>query len=180
MSCKYSVLFFLIALWVTTVSACTQVYGLKPEYPKLKYSFMDNSILFVEVDSLQPTLRWEPFIPPAEKKVDNEGVVSRFSEVTYELKIWRVEEDWHPFYVYFHHYPSDIIYFRQGIIEPYHRLEEPLKPATKYIWTVRASFKLDGHCRVTEWGLVNVHFPLPRLFEIVPEPNYYRFKTPPE
>ena len=150
------------------VGGCSvAVSGLRPEYPAVR-----NWTAFVEVDSLQPTLRWEAYPRPQDRGEDKEGVLERIRNVTYDVKIWRAENAT----------PGEVVYVRQGLPEPWHKLERPLEPATKYFWTVRARFELDGHPRVIEWGIIGdpmvpASSPL-RRSPLVPKPAHYRFKTP--
>jgi hypothetical protein len=51
--------------------------------------------------------------------------------------------------------PAGIVYRRDGLASPTHTLETALSPGTRYFWTVRARFELDGRERVTEWGTIN-------------------------
>ena len=53
-------------------------------------------------------------------------------------------------------------------------IETPLAPSTRYAWTVRARFDLDGATRVTAWGSEGRGSRLPQ----VPNPFYYRFAIP--
>ena len=146
------------------VTGCFQlpVSGLQPEYPKDRGLYQSS-----KVDSLQPTFRWEPFPRPQDYEADNERVLMRIRNVAYDLKIWRVEDD----------YPVELIYARQGLPEPFHKIEEPLEPSTKYFWRIRARFELDGRPRVTGWplGFNPSQYNLPNP---VPHPFYYGFKTP--
>lgn len=135
------------------------VSGLRPEYPEVRAGF-------VEVDSLQPTLRWESFPRSQDHAEDKEGLLSRIRNVSYDLRIWRAEND----------YPVELIYARQALPEPVHKVEAPLEPSTNYFWTIRARFELDGHTRVTQWGVVATGRRLP----LIPNPFYYRLKTPSE
>lgn len=150
------------------VGGCSvAVSGLRPEYPVVR-----NIIAFVEVDSLQPTLRWEAYPRPRDRGQDKEGVLARIRNVTYDVKIWRAENAT----------PGEVVYTRQALPEPWHRLERPLEPSTKYFWTVRARFELDGDPRVIEWGAIGdptapAASPL-RRSPLVPNPAHYRFKTP--
>lgn len=137
------------------------VFGLRPEYPEVHH------LAFVEVDSLQPMLRWESFPRPQDHEADNEGLMNRIRVVTYELKIWRAEND----------YPGELVYTRQGLPEPSHKIDDSLQRCTKYFWTIRARFTLEGHSRVTEWGLATTSYISPRV-AYVPIPFYYRFRTP--
>ncbi len=188
MSRRYIIglLCFLASIMASGCAHEAAVVGLRPEYPKnlISSSLITASpeIKFVRVESLQPTLRWEAFPRQQDREADNEGPLSRIGTVTYELKIWRSSDGYKPT-------PSDLVYSRQGLVQPSHRIDQPLQPKTKYHWSVRACFELDGQPRVTEWGLSKEPpvFPLgragtipfpPRRSASIPNPNYYRFKTP--
>ena len=167
------------------------VSGFAPVYPKLTFSpgppsAPMDTLDWTKVDSLQPTLRWEPFpgthqaFLGAEIKpfivMDHDSV----SDVTYELRIWTIEN----------RVPADLVYERQWLTEPFHQLEQPLKPDTKYYWSVRARFTVNGQPRVTEWSLSQIPCPPPYGLECargvarrtgkIPALNHYRFKTPPK
>ena len=176
------VLIFAVSLFATSCSMKGPVFGLKPEYPENRID--TNEILFVEVDSLQPTLRWESFPRPQDLIEDKEEMIYLMRNVTYDLKIWSAEGDC----------PHAIIYSKQGLREPYYKLEVPLEPCSKYLWTIRARFEIDGKVRVTEWGIskregshqiynlmdIGIKSPLAlgRRSPIVPNLALYRFKTP--
>lgn len=176
------VLIFAVLLFATSCSMKAPVFGLKPQYPENRID--TDEIGFVEVDSLQPTLRWESFPRPQDLIEDKEGMLHLMRNVTYDLKIWSAQGD----------YPYAIIYSKQGLREPYYKLEEPLEPCSKYFWTIRARFEIDGKVRVTEWGISQRGFPhqiyhhkdidtnslpaLGRRSPILPNPALYRFKTP--
>lgn len=173
MSCRSS--HWQTLLWLggaVLVAGCSAgVWGLRPEYPEVSYDFSLNPA-FVEVDSLQPMLRWEAFPRLQDRELDRVGLLKQIRNVTYDLKIWRAE----------YNRPAEVVYTQEGLRETSHKLEHPLKPSTKYFWTIRARFDLDGHPRVTEWGLTKA--PLhpggisPLRSPLVPNPNHYRFKTP--
>jgi hypothetical protein len=146
------------------------VFGLVPLYPEVRVSHLaatsGASLDFVEVNSLRPQLRWEPF--PRELYVD-------LSDVTYELMIWESEKG----------LPGALVYSRQALQEPSHKLEVALEPFRDYLWTLRARFHLNGHPRVTEWGMSQVPSnyrigdPLKLLkLPVTKNPNFYRFRTP--
>lgn len=176
------VLIFAVSLFATSCSMKAPVFGLKPEYPENRID--TDNIVFVKVDFLQPTLRWESFPRPQDLIEDKEGMLYLMSNVTYDLNIWRAEGD----------YPYAKIYSKQGLREPYYQLEEPLEPCSKYFWTIRARFEIDSKVRVTEWGIskrggppmiyhhmdigINSPLALGRRSPIVPNPALYRFKTP--
>lgn len=177
-------------LVVAGCASTVPVSGLRPEYPEVRATVFTNELASVEVDSLQPTLRWEAFPRPQDREADREGHLSRIRSVTYDLRIWRATNA----------YPAELIYAREGFPEPSHRVEVPLERSTEYFWTVRARFELDGDVRVTGWGLaLRVRLSdlqpavelLKRTTEggppqqrwrtsLVPPPfPYYPFKTPP-
>lgn len=81
------------------------------------------------VESVQPTLRWEPLPSKEDPHV---------SEVVYDLRILR----WDGFPVY----------ECEGLAAPEHSLVSPLEPEERYLWTVRARFRWDGERRVTQWS----------------------------
>ncbi|MGH8704182.1 MAG: hypothetical protein ACREUO_02070 [Burkholderiales bacterium] len=99
-------------------------------------------------------------------------------DVSYDLRIWTVVNL----------FPAELAYERDGLAEPWHRLEQPLKPDTEYYWTVRARFSVDGNPRASEWSLSSVPCPptygfecargMARRMGAIPALNHYRFKTP--
>ena len=131
-------------------------YVLKPIYPlptksfDLRGAFVDKyktswgGLEFVPVDSLTPTLSWETFPRPIDI-TDTGGQADRFSDVQYEVLIYEAIPI-NPSYK-----PGQTIYHRTKLTEPAHQLERSLDPCRRYFWTVRASFKLDGWPRITEW-----------------------------
>lgn len=98
----------------------------------------------VKVDSLQPTLRWERF-PRDHDPIDANGKVHDITDVRYELRVMSPQPI------------AQILYIRD-IHDPYYTIESGLNACSRYLWTVRAAFKLDGHERVTEWaGAYTLH-----------------------
>ena len=148
--------FFIILciIWSIILYGCAEPYGLRAEYPKQKFSFANYAL----VDSLQPTLQWESF--PRDQDLTGKNKISgQVSDVTYQLRI--SAEDWY--------------YSRDDLREPYHRIEVLLSPATRYFWTVRACFKLNGEPRCTIWGCLNYWG-----YAACRQPHFssYRFETP--
>jgi len=119
------------------------------------------------IDTLQPTLRWEPF---------------QGSDVTYDLIIWRSTSDGNPGGIQ----PTELIYGRTALSEAFHRLEMPLQPDTDYQWTVRARYTKTGRTRITGWAMWNArpsrltNYMTLGLTKILPDtpPRYYIFSTP--
>lgn len=158
-------------LAVMLVTGCAMpMLGLQAEDPLPATGLVVGSPELPVVDSLQPTLRWQAFPRPEDRRTLGEAAVNRVSNVTYDLRIWW---SWHcqvwpdsPFDVDGH----DTWYSRDGLTRPFHRIEAPLKPSGKYCWTVRARFTIDGHPRMTEWSRQG----LPAFNEI----HLYGFRAP--
>ena len=149
---------FWLLLVVFSAGCGIAVVGLHPAYPPLEKKIFATYPNFVEVDSLQPTFYWQPF-PRPEDSLD-----SKVQNVTYEFRIWTMTPG----------ESGKVRYARSGLKSPYHKLEEPLEPSSKYFWSIRAHFLIDGHSRVTEWGLAGI----PLRDEAVPNQSCFRFKTP--
>ena|SRR6476661_81827 len=108
------------ALLMFSLLGCRNNYGpITPLLPVSTY-FSPNPV----VDSLHPVLRWQPY----------------WSEsVTYDVVIYKQ---------YDAHLPGEQVYYREGISKTEHEVEDSLKPATKYFWSVRAR----QQDRVTSWA----------------------------
>ena len=100
-----------------------------------------KGIRFVQVDSLQPILRWKSFPTAKDIKADKTGQLSRITEVTYELRVSRAQDS----------FAGGVVYTRTGLQEPSHKVERPLIPLTRYFWSVRVRFMLDDNYRETGW-----------------------------
>ena len=160
----------------------------RPIYPELKYSSLWYSIrhdspgihvLYPEVDSVQPLLKWEAFPRPRDLKKGNLPLLNKISDVTYDLKIWEAIND----------YPERLVYDRTGLNDSQHRPIVPLKPSTKYFWTLRARYKLAGQSQVTRWAFSSMPSNVPSDYPVrspggtcdldaIPSTNYFRFITP--
>jgi len=111
---------FVLIVGVFGLVACSTNYGLipispvavQPDYPNL-------------VDSLQPTLEWNPYSGP---------------DVTYDVIIYEGVRVKRPYALLGETQlvSGKVVYYRQGLKEPQHTIEEPLKPNAEYIWSVRA------------------------------------------
>lgn len=153
----------------------SQTCVLQPFYPEyMGIDIFSGGLKYPEVDSLQPTLEWEPFPRKKDINRDKKGILNRIDEITYDLKIWR-EEDF---------IQNEPLYSRQGIGKPKHKIEIKLEKSKKYFWTFRARLKFDGQYRVTKWAHSRVPFmPFdedPCNLNSIPIAYYYRFKTPSE
>jgi hypothetical protein len=156
----------LLLITFILVAGCTNVpvIGLQPEYPPYERGSFSLWAEFVEVESLQPTLRWQQYPTMDGRGWEIQGKRDQIQDVRYELRVWTTVDN----------YMGTLVYSRSGLDLPYHEIEQPLEPATQYQWTVRAWFSLDGRVHATEWGLTS-H--LLRGYT-VPNPSCYRFSTP--
>lgn len=147
------------ALFCLLLYGCRPLYvdGLRAVYPEQRISFATPPAAFVPVESLQPTLRWEAFSPA--ESVETEG--GKVDNVTYELRLAG----------------DGFSYSRKGLRETFHRVEAPLKPSTRYVWTVRACFTLNGELRCTVWACVSGW---DKYAPVHPNAWSYRFETPSE
>jgi len=114
-------LIFVLTVGLFGLIACSANYGLipispvadRPDYPNL-------------VDSLQPTLEWNPY----------SGL-----DVTYDVIIYEGVRVKKPYAFSLEEkqlVSGKVVYYRQGLKEPQHTIEEPLKPNAEYRWEVRA------------------------------------------
>jgi hypothetical protein len=164
----------IIALALVTLAGCaTPVVGLRPVYAPLPRDVgkpaepeMQSTWWIGWVDSVQPTLEWETFPRQSDAPLGRE----RITDVTYDLRIWLSLRADDPSSVVL----VDLVYSREGLTTPRHRLEEPLLPRAEYVWTVRARYELDGMPRSTPWGGREPQARLP----VEPNPWRYRFTTP--
>ncbi|MGE5789367.1 MAG: hypothetical protein ACM33C_00705 [Syntrophaceae bacterium] len=139
--------------------------GLRAVYPQQRMIlFVDPPPgAFVPVDSLQPTLKWESFPRSRDLAGSMAHVYRRIGDVRYELVLAEVGS-------------PDRIYRPDGLKEASHKVETQLKSRTKYLWTVRACFRIGEEPRCTEWGAISDWEQ-----SAVWHPNFsasYRFETP--
>lgn len=115
------------------------------------------------VDSLQPTMSWEPF-PGA--------------NVTYDLRIWSAGRLG----------PDTLVYSRTNLDRPTHKIETPLEFSSLYYWSVRAHFSEQGRERITDWSRRSVTnnlmakiatFGIVALMPDRVEEGFFVFITPP-
>ena len=122
--------------------------ALQPKYHELSYNF-GGGLEYLEVVSRQPELQWEAFPRAEDREADDRGVLSRITDITYDLKIWRADEN---------DLLVKLVYTRKGLPAPSHKIETPLWSWTTYFWNVRLRFKMDGYTRVSHWALSDGKF----------------------
>ena len=174
-------------MWAPPGDPAFSTCWFRPIYPERQlrplYDFMRHPqvldpqrdmLLYPVVDSLRPTLEWEPLPRPRDRRPENQDVIAGLKDVQYDLKIWEANDG----------HPGRLVYDRPGLTESRHRLTYPLGPATRYFWTFRARYQLDGEPQATRWAfsLAPVNPPMPATgscnLDVIPDPNYYRFATP--
>jgi hypothetical protein len=126
--------------------------GLAPAYP------IDGA----RVADLHPVLYWQEFPRDSDIAAAPEEM-KRIKNVTYDLILATGET----------REPLDVVYRREGLKEPFNKVDMELQPGTRYFWSARARFELDGRERVTEWGTQ-----CPFQQQLVIGARLYRFYTP--
>jgi len=149
--------------------ALSTAFGLAPVSPPTRGQ-LSGDVLFGRVfewtatDTLSPTLRWQVFPRESDRTIAPDDM-ARVRNVTYDLVIAREENM----------VPADVVYERRGLPTAEHALETSLQPGSRYFWTIRAHFDLDGRPRVTEWGSTSF---IVKESGPAPSRNSYRFRTP--
>jgi len=124
-------------------------------------------------DTLQPTLRWSAFPREIDRQQLDPAVLQKISDVTYDLRIWDEDADQNSKSRHLNQrWRNRMIYERKGLAIAQHTLESPLPRASRYYWSVRARFVVDGRPMVTRWMRVS------RCFSYDLSPGYYEFYTP--
>ncbi len=120
------------------LSACTVsplwVDPLKPIEPPATIRILPFHILpafgFQSVSSLQPTLRWEPYtlFTPSNEEQGPQPIP--ISNVTYKIRIFQKTEGYSTTWRYGKNIgnPGLLIYHRNDLAQPFHKLEKPLEP----------------------------------------------------
>lgn len=121
---------------------------------------------YATVESLRPTLRWKAFPRGVDRESLAHDTLQKISNVSYELKIWRAEDCER----------GRLVYERSGLAVPEHTLEQPLEPGSRYFWSARARFLVEGRPNTTPWSFFDATTCFPND---VADWQYLRFITPP-
>jgi hypothetical protein len=106
-----------------------------------------------KVDSLRPTLQWSAFPREVDRQKLDPAVLQKIGDVTYDLKIWDEASELQEQKAFFtERWRSRLVYERTGIAAPQHTLEAPLAPGSRYYWSVRARFVVEGRLMATRWA----------------------------
>ena len=161
--CLLSLLMVSVLAGMTTGCGKPAMIGLITDFPEVERKWYSLVTEFVEVESLSPTFRWQPFdivrvdpLPPFE--------YPHVNNVSYEIRIWQTVTQ----------NTGKLIYTRKQLTSTEHRIEQPLIPGKRYYWSVRAHFEVNGRHRITEWALAGYLL----RSETVPNDSCLRFKTP--
>ncbi len=97
------------------------------------------------VDRTPPdSVNWRPGETPTPTEVVREAPPpgAKGSDLTYDLRIWSVVDG----------APDALVYERQRLSQPQHRVETALEPGSTYFWSVRMRYVVDGRERATRWS----------------------------
>lgn len=144
-------------------------FGLAPLYPPTRGAMTGDELIgayfeWTEIKGYRPTLSWQAF-PREEDRAMAPEDMARVTNVRYDLVL--AEES--------NMAPEKVVYRREGLTKTSHAIGITLKRKTRYFWTVRARFELDGKERLTEWSSTRYQSS-PGL--TAPSIYSYRFRTP--
>lgn len=107
----------LVALGLLAFAACTTTFvGPRALSPKPTHGGS-----FPKVESVQPTLQWQPAQEPG---------------VTYDLAVYEVTEKT-SFWKGTQHAVGPRVYYREALPSGVHQIEAPLAPGREHVWLVR-------------------------------------------
>lgn len=148
--------------------------GLAPVYPPTRGSlgetlWVGSVFEWTQVRDLQPDLSWEAFPRPSD--LTKAPDLHQAEAVGYDLVIAREEGG----------APAEIVYHRENLPLPEHRLTSPLASDTRYFWSVRARFRMAGRLWLTPWsGVFRYGVARHQTSENLTSPSRmsFRFRTP--
>lgn len=122
--------------------------GLVPRRPRLQWAGVPGigagRLTESSVESVTPMLEWEP-AGEFGSAADADAASVRTGKIAYDLRIWNSADG----------APVDLVYERQGLPEPQHRVETALEPGSIYLWSVRTRYVVKGRTSVTRWSAAN-------------------------
>jgi hypothetical protein len=96
------------------------VEGIEPISPAVTRGIHGSA--FTQIGDTAPELSWKPPSMPG---------------VTYDLAIWEAAAYRLPSAMFDNHLPGHLAVYEENVAEPHLRLQAPLKPKTKYYWSIR-------------------------------------------
>lgn len=121
----------ILTICLLLLIGCTSFSGIKPYYPKV-----GDPNYPTKVDSLQPTFKWKS--SPGAEAYDFIIYECIVTKDIWETTMRTVGRE---------------VYYREGLKETQHSIEEPLKPKCEYYWSVRIR---QGQ-KVSDWSLYNYY-----------------------
>ncbi|MDX1432949.1 MAG: hypothetical protein R3286_10920 [Gammaproteobacteria bacterium] len=118
-------------------------YRITPVHPPAHSYDFEGRPWPARLDSFTPVFRWREFPDETARSADFQGKLGGLSELRYDLRLYRVD------------YAGGrvrLVLERNGIAGEEYALEQPLAPDTRYVWTIRARFRIEGGERVTRWS----------------------------
>lgn len=121
-----------LLILVFFLGSCARItyHGIKPVDPVVSKR-LGTQAWFPKVDSLNPTLVWEPIGDP---DISYDLIITNFDEaIVVQFGCFPTRFNW----------PSDtekfeIIYYRENLKETQHKVEETLRRKSFYMWSIRA------------------------------------------
>lgn len=134
----------LLAAAIVVLSGCSSVTYkyVQPVAPAISGNFMEYPV----VESLQPTLKWQA-MPDAFKDATIESYdVAVYPAPKREMGLMdslnaALQQQF-----------GDPVYSKDGIKATELKVDKPLRPDTKYVWTVRVHYKKGGADAVSPWA----------------------------
>ncbi|WP_303723050.1 hypothetical protein [Malonomonas rubra] len=141
-----------------------------PADPVLKIRYLPTTDqLWSQVTSRQPRLEWEPFPSEEQQSRFVRTFGTRANAIGYDLRVWEYSKETR----------GELVYERYALSSPSHRVEEPLKPRSRYLWSFRACFNLGPRTTCSPWAF-SLLPATPEACEtsLIRAENYYRFAIP--
>ena len=141
-----------------------------PVYPPLEIDYLPTlKQNWPYVESRQPHLAWQPF-PGEQRQLQLQDKTGHLAtNVSYDLRVWETVGE----------KKGNLVYERYALSSSEHHIEDPLKPRTPYLWSIRACFDLDERTACTPWAFSLVPAARDACESTLVNPvNYYRFRTP--
>ena len=118
-------------------------FSMKKHKERTRDACLPGPVLkFTPVENLRPTLRWSAFPRDLDRQEVDGASLQKIADVTYDLRIWSADDC----------SIGRLVYERTDLPSPVHELEAPLEPASRYFWSVRAHFDIDGYPHATRWA----------------------------
>lgn len=149
--------------WLHPVSPQQEIHNL---FSRI-YIHPNDPLTYGTIDSLLPTLKWEPLPRPVDPALPNADAIANISNVRYDVRIWEVVNDAR----------GPLVAESTDLPEPVYTPGAALKPHTKYFWSFRAHYRFDGAPLRTGWAIL-WRYDTGCVPDPIPDIDYFRFMTP--